>query len=74
MNPDYHTPQDTDNLYQMFDTAAALLIDEIQRDLTRARKKEAECFKRADGDGARLWGIKIEKLEKELKAAKGGEA
>lgn len=71
MNADYHTDQESATLYQMFDTAAAVLIDEIQRDLTRAQKKEAECYSRADGDGARVWGIKIEKLERELKAAKG---
>lgn len=62
---------ETENLFYRYDTAAAVLIDEIQADLTHAQKKEAECWKRHDPDGAGLWEIKITKLEKELRAAKG---
>lgn len=62
---------ETENLFYRYKTAADVLIDEIQRDLTHAQKKEAECWRRGDRDGAGLWEIKIAKLEKELKAAKG---
>lgn len=68
-----YTP-DTDNLFRIYESQAAADIAKLDADLTHARRKETEAWKRGDSGRASYWESKVEKLEKKLKAAKGGEA